>query len=108
MAIDIKAFRTDFIREVKDLAEENESHPTVTFINKMQLRFGDQLGMPTNLDHCYVDRQRQGKFKRMRLDAGSYDPTTMEANLFLADFNEDAVKTLGRQRPQDKARSHRH
>lgn len=105
MAIDIKAFRTDFIREVKDLAEENESHPTVTFINKMQLRFGDQLGMPTNLDHCYVDRQRQGKFKRMRLDAGSYDPTTMEANLFLADFNEDAVKTLGREDILDKVKA---
>ena len=105
MAIDIKTFRTDFIREVKDLAEENESHPTVTFINRMLLRFSDQLGMPTDIDHCYVDRRRQGKFKRMRLDAGSYDPTTMEANLFLADFNEDAVKTLGREDILDKVKS---
>lgn len=105
MAIDIKAFRTDFIREVKDLAEENESLPTVTFINKMQLRFGDQLGMPPNLDHCYIDRQRQGKFKQMRLDAGSYDPATMEANLFLADFNEDAVKILGREDILDKVKA---
>ena len=105
MAIDIKAFRTDFIREVNDMAEENKSLPTVTFINKIQLRFADQLGMPTNLDHCYIDRPRQGKFKRMRLDAGSYDPTTMEANLFLADFNEDEMVTLGKEDVLDKVRS---
>ena len=105
MAIDIKAFRADFIREVNDMAEENKSLPTVTFINKIQLRFGDQLGMPTNLDHCYIDRPRQGKFKRMRLDAGSYDPTTMEANLFLADFSEDEMVTLGKEDVLDKVRS---
>ena len=105
MAIDIKAFRTDFIREVNDMAEENKSLPTVTFINKIQLRFTDQLGMPTNLDHCYIDRPRQGKFKRMRLDAGSYDPTTMEANLFLADFNEDEMVTLGKEDVLDKVRA---
>ena len=88
MAMEIDAFREDFIRDVRDIAEQSESHPTESFINMVVRRFGDELGMPTDIDFCYVDRQRQGKFKRMRLDAGAYDPTTFEGVLYLAVLSE--------------------
>ena len=105
MAMDIEAFREDFIRDVRDIAEQSESHPTESFINMVMRRFGDELGMPTDIDFCYVDRQRQGKFKRMRLDAGAYDPTTFEGVLFLADFNEEETRTMGKDDILDKAKA---
>ena len=105
MSMEIDAFREDFIRDVKYIAEESESHPTASFINMVIRRFGDELGMPTDIDFCYVDRPRQGKFKRMRLDAGGYDPTTFEGVLFLADFNEDEMRTIGKEEIHEKVKA---
>ena len=105
MAIDINAYREEFIRDVLYLAEENESHPTVTFLNRVTSQFSNEFGLPTNIEHCYVDRQRQGRFKRMKLDAGAYDPTTMEAYLFMADFNQDEVKTISKDDILDKVKA---
>lgn len=103
--MDMNAFREEFLRDIKDVADENESHPIVTFLNRVTAQFSNEFGLPTNIEHCYVDRPRQGKFKRMRLDAGAYDPTTMEAYLFIADFNEEDLKTLSKDDILDKVKA---
>lgn len=87
-------FRNDFLRQINDLASENGAHPVETFISVILERFKDALGVKSQVEFCYVNRQRSGKFKSMRLDAASVDDTTFEANLFLADFDEKEKTTL--------------
>lgn len=105
METDLEVFRQDFIRDVLEIAEQGESHPTEAFIGRVLERLGNELGMPLEIDYCYVDRPKQGKYKRMRLDAGTYDATTFEADLFLADFNEGEKETLGKDDILDKVKS---
>lgn len=105
MANEIEVFREDFIRDVLEIADQANEHPTNAFIERVIQRFGNELGMPTEIDYCYVDRPKQGKFKRMRLDAGTYDPTTFEADLFLADFNEGPCQSVGKEEVLDRVKS---
>ncbi len=90
----LEDFRNDFLRQVNDLANENRAYPVDTFISVILERFKDTLGIKSQIEFCYVDRQRTSKYKSMRLDAASIDDTTFEANLFLADFDEKEKTTL--------------
>ena len=85
-------YRTDFIREICELAEENHDHPANTFISVILERFRDTFGIKSQIDYCYIN-QLHGK-KTMRLDAAAIDITTFEVNLFLADFDEKEKKVL--------------
>lgn len=97
MTNELEIFRADLIRDVNDCAEEANAHPVNSFIERILQRLGNDLGVTSTLDYCYVNRPRQGKFKRMRLDAGAYDPTTFEVALVLADFDEGPCQTIGRE-----------
>ena len=87
-------FRNDFLHQVNELANENRAYPVETFISIVLERFKDALGVKSQIEFCYINRQRTNKFKSMRLDAASIDDTTFEANLFLADFDEREKVTL--------------
>ncbi len=96
MDSELDAYRKDLIRDVIEESDQSEIHPVQAFVARVVRKFGNEIGIPTKYVDCYLNRPRQGRFLRMRIDAGAYDETLLEGTLILADFDEGERKSLGK------------
>ena len=97
MDSELDAYRKDLIRDVIEESDQSEIHPVQAFVARVVRKFGNEIGIPSKYVDCYLNRPRQGRFLRMRIDAGAYDETLLEGTLILADFDEGERKSLGKE-----------
>jgi hypothetical protein len=97
MDTELEAYRKDLIRDVLEESDQSQIHPVRAFVARVVRKFGNELGIPQKYVDCYLDRPRQGRFRRMRIDAGAYDETLLEGTLVLADFDEQEKRSLGKE-----------
>ena len=105
MDTELEAFRKDLIRDVVEESDQSQIHPVQAFVARVVRKFGNEIGIPHKYVDCYIDRPRQGRFLRMRIDAGAYDETLLEGTLVLADFDQEEKKSLGKEDILDRVKS---